>query len=364
MADRHACMHASDARPRHQGHDKAETAMQYGSEQVHVWRRSFDVRPPPLRPSDPRYQAMAADPRYADLEAVAAEAEGGGGDEEEVEEVEEKEWRHAVVGAAESAAAGAAAKGDMASSHFQRPQLGSSADELQLPQRSAGDGDGATAAAAPAAGDTPPAAAAWSDVNASALAASGGGGGGGGASSQAHSGGHAGLRQRRHRVPLTESLKDTTERVLPYWRDVIEPVVRSGRRVLVAAHGNSLRAIVKHLDQISDQEIPLLEIPVGVPLIYELDRATLRPLRSFYLTEDTAAGATAVAAAAPAAAATAALEPAGAEAPGAEGGRNLEKGDGSGGAAVKAGAADWASAAAAERRMSQLLPPAGAPPDD
>ncbi len=83
-------------------------------------------------------------------------------------------------------------------------------------------------------------------------------------------------------LPRTESLKDTVARFVPHWRDTIAADVRSGRRVLLAAHGNSLRALVKHLDGISDDEIVGLNIPTGVPLVYELD-AELRPIRSFYL---------------------------------------------------------------------------------
>ncbi|MFQ6045225.1 MAG: 2,3-diphosphoglycerate-dependent phosphoglycerate mutase [Gemmatimonadales bacterium] len=83
-------------------------------------------------------------------------------------------------------------------------------------------------------------------------------------------------------LPLTESLKDTVERMLPYWFDVIAPAVRSGQRVLVSAHGNSLRALVKHLDRVSDEEIVGLNIPTGIPLVYELDD-DLKPLGSRYL---------------------------------------------------------------------------------
>ena len=72
-------------------------------------------------------------------------------------------------------------------------------------------------------------------------------------------------------LPLTESLKDTVERFLPFWNETIAPAVRSGRRVLIAAHGNSLRALVKYLDKVSDQDIVELNIPTGVPLVYELD---------------------------------------------------------------------------------------------
>jgi len=135
-----------------QGLNKAETAARHSPEQVFLWRRSYDVRPPALDPDDPRHPKH--DPRYAGLD----------------------------------------------------PAL----------------------------------------------------------------------------LPLTESLKDTVARVVPYWTDVIAPEIRRGARVLVSAHGNSLRALVKYLDGIPDQEIPTLEIPTGVPLVYELD-AALRPMRHYYL---------------------------------------------------------------------------------
>ena len=83
-------------------------------------------------------------------------------------------------------------------------------------------------------------------------------------------------------LPLTESLKDTVARFLPYWDDTIAPAIHDGRRVLIAAHGNSLRALVKYLDHISDQDIVELNIPTGVPLVYELN-ADLTARRSFYL---------------------------------------------------------------------------------
>jgi 2,3-bisphosphoglycerate-dependent phosphoglycerate mutase len=85
-----------------------------------------------------------------------------------------------------------------------------------------------------------------------------------------------------HEIPLTECLKDTVARVIPYWEQAIAPAVRAGRRVIVAAHGNSLRALVKHLDGVSDADIVGLNIPTGVPLVYELD-AALRPLGHRYL---------------------------------------------------------------------------------
>ena len=83
-------------------------------------------------------------------------------------------------------------------------------------------------------------------------------------------------------LPLTESLKDTVDRFLPYWHETIAPALKSGKRVLVAAHGNSLRALVKFLDGVSDADITGLNIPTGIPLVYELDEE-LRPLRHYYL---------------------------------------------------------------------------------
>jgi 2,3-bisphosphoglycerate-dependent phosphoglycerate mutase len=85
-----------------------------------------------------------------------------------------------------------------------------------------------------------------------------------------------------HELPLTECLKDTVARFLPYWFEAIAPAVRSGQRVLIAAHGNSLRALVKYLDNISDQDIVELNIPTGMPLVYELDE-DLKPLNRYYL---------------------------------------------------------------------------------
>ena len=83
-------------------------------------------------------------------------------------------------------------------------------------------------------------------------------------------------------IPLTECLKDTVDRVLPYWNQTIAPAIRTGRRVLIASHGNSLRALVKHLDKISDEKIVGLNIPTGIPLVYEL-HDDLTPIRNFYL---------------------------------------------------------------------------------
>ena len=83
-------------------------------------------------------------------------------------------------------------------------------------------------------------------------------------------------------IPLTECLKDTVERSLPFWHDAIVPAVREGKRVLVAAHGNSLRALVKYLDNVSDADIVGLNIPTGIPLVYHLDE-NLKKIESFYL---------------------------------------------------------------------------------
>jgi 2,3-bisphosphoglycerate-dependent phosphoglycerate mutase len=135
-----------------QGLNKSETAAKFGEDQVKIWRRSYDIPPPPLEKDDPRYPGHEA--RYADL----TESE----------------------------------------------------------------------------------------------------------------------------LPLTECLKDTVARFLPYWYEVIGPTIRTGKKVIVAAHGNSLRALVKYLDKISDQEIVALNIPTGMPLVYELDE-NLAPLKSYYL---------------------------------------------------------------------------------
>jgi len=89
-------------------------------------------------------------------------------------------------------------------------------------------------------------------------------------------------------IPLTECLKDTVARVIPFWNDTLAPSIRAGRRIVIAAHGNSIRALVKYLDGISDQDIVNLNIPNGIPLVYELD-ADLRPLRHFYLGDAEAA---------------------------------------------------------------------------
>jgi 2,3-bisphosphoglycerate-dependent phosphoglycerate mutase len=87
---------------------------------------------------------------------------------------------------------------------------------------------------------------------------------------------------KKEQIPLAECLKDTVARFLPAWHEVIAPMVKSGKRVLITAHGNSLRALVKYLDNIPDQDIVGLNIPTGMPLVYELDD-TLRPIRRYYI---------------------------------------------------------------------------------
>lgn len=83
-------------------------------------------------------------------------------------------------------------------------------------------------------------------------------------------------------LPLTECLKDTVARFLPYWHETILPAIQSGKKVIIAAHGNSLRALVKYLDEVSEDEIVQLNIPTGMPLVYELD-AALKPIKHYYL---------------------------------------------------------------------------------
>jgi len=97
---------------------------------------------------------------------------------------------------------------------------------------------------------------------------------------------YAGVAQ--HLLPLTECLKDTVARVLPLWNETLAPAIQSGQRVLIAAHGNSIRALVKYLDGISDADIVGLNIPNGIPLVYELD-AQLKPIRHYYLGDAEAA---------------------------------------------------------------------------
>jgi 2,3-bisphosphoglycerate-dependent phosphoglycerate mutase len=83
-------------------------------------------------------------------------------------------------------------------------------------------------------------------------------------------------------IPLAECLKDTVDRLLPYWHDVVAPVIRSGKKVIISAHGNSIRALIKYLDWVSEENIVGLNIPTGIPLIYELDEG-LKPVKHFYL---------------------------------------------------------------------------------
>jgi 2,3-bisphosphoglycerate-dependent phosphoglycerate mutase len=99
---------------------------------------------------------------------------------------------------------------------------------------------------------------------------------------------------KREEMPLTESLKDTVARFLPYWQSTIAPEIKAGRHVLIAAHGNSLRALVKYLDNVSEQDITKLNIPTGVPLVYLLNE-DLKPLQKFYLGDPAAAQAKAAA---------------------------------------------------------------------
>jgi len=88
-------------------------------------------------------------------------------------------------------------------------------------------------------------------------------------------------------VPLTECLKDTVDRFLPYWHETIAPEIKAGKRIIIAAHGNSLRALVKYLDDLSEEEVLKLNIPTGMPLVYELD-ADLKPIKSYYLGDEEA----------------------------------------------------------------------------
>jgi 2,3-bisphosphoglycerate-dependent phosphoglycerate mutase len=95
-------------------------------------------------------------------------------------------------------------------------------------------------------------------------------------------------RLRPEEIPLTECLKDTVARVLPFWNESMAPAIKAGKRVVAAAHGNSIRALVKYLDQIADDDIVSLNIPNGIPLVYELD-ADLKPIRHYYLGDAEAA---------------------------------------------------------------------------
>ena len=95
-------------------------------------------------------------------------------------------------------------------------------------------------------------------------------------------------RLSQDQVPLTECLKDTVARVMPFWHEALAPAIKAGKRVVVAAHGNSIRALVKYLDNISDDDIVGLNIPNGIPLVYELDE-NLKPIRHYYLGDAEAA---------------------------------------------------------------------------
>ena len=95
-------------------------------------------------------------------------------------------------------------------------------------------------------------------------------------------------------VPLTECLKDTVARVLPFWNDSVAPAIKAGKRIVIAAHGNSIRALVKYLDGIADADIVGVNIPNGIPLVYELDE-NLKPIKSYYLGDAAAAAAAAAA---------------------------------------------------------------------
>jgi len=92
---------------------------------------------------------------------------------------------------------------------------------------------------------------------------------------------------KKEDIPKTECLKDTVERFLPLWHGEIAPAIKQGKRVLIAAHGNSIRALVKYLDNVSDQDIVSLDIPTGIPLVYELD-TDLKPIRHYYLADEAA----------------------------------------------------------------------------
>ena len=102
-------------------------------------------------------------------------------------------------------------------------------------------------------------------------------------------------RLKPEEIPLTECLKDTVARVMPFWNESLAPAIRSGKRVVVAAHGNSIRALVKVLDGISETDIVGVNIPNGIPLVYELEDGSLKPLRSYYLGDAQAAAAAAAA---------------------------------------------------------------------
>ncbi|MFA5349659.1 MAG: 2,3-bisphosphoglycerate-dependent phosphoglycerate mutase, partial [Candidatus Paceibacterota bacterium] len=87
---------------------------------------------------------------------------------------------------------------------------------------------------------------------------------------------------KKNEIPLSECLKDTSKRFLPYWKKEIVPEIKKGQRIIISAHGNSLRALVQHIDKISNKDIINLNIPTGIPLVYELDK-NMKPIKSYYL---------------------------------------------------------------------------------
>jgi len=95
---------------------------------------------------------------------------------------------------------------------------------------------------------------------------------------------YAGLQKSQ--IPLAECLKDTVERFLPFWHETVVPALKEKKKVLIAAHGNSIRALVKYLDNVPNNEITELNIPTGIPLVYELDEETLKPVRHYYLADE------------------------------------------------------------------------------
>ncbi len=94
---------------------------------------------------------------------------------------------------------------------------------------------------------------------------------------------HDSKYKNHENLPAGESLKNTKERVLPYWNNEILPQIKKGQKVIIAAHGNSIRALVKHIENISDEDICKIDIPTGIPLVYELEEGTLKPLKKYYL---------------------------------------------------------------------------------
>jgi len=91
---------------------------------------------------------------------------------------------------------------------------------------------------------------------------------------------------KKEQLPLTECLKDTVDRFLPLWHETIAPSIKKGKKVLIVAHGNSLRALIKYLDNVAEKDIVELNIPTGIPLVYELDADTLKPIKHYYLASE------------------------------------------------------------------------------